>query len=236
MFIKISHNRLKNCQNVAKMLCGTPKTRHFSAFLSHFSKIIFEKRLIRQSQRCALCPGVLCRGTGGRAETRCRTGKNLKPRKMPDREACGAYPPVHCITLALGQCHYSPRSAASGRVIPVFVRDAVLGAFCLSQFTHKRTLPRNANQMKNTTKPNLFSCQRDHQGFHIRHEYPHPPSARLVLNWSGRTISSFLWRQILLSILFCHEDGKFNNHPASEVVIKWNFRAAMLPLPWLKKH
>jgi hypothetical protein len=43
MFIKISHNRLKNCQNVAEMLCGTPKTRHFSAFLSHFSKIIFEK-------------------------------------------------------------------------------------------------------------------------------------------------------------------------------------------------
>jgi len=29
------------------------------------------------------------------------------------------------------------------------------------------------------------------------------------------------------SILFCHEDGKSNDHPASEVVIKWNFRAAM---------
>jgi hypothetical protein len=43
MFIKISHNRLKKCQNVARMLCGTPKTRQFSAFLSHFSKIIFEK-------------------------------------------------------------------------------------------------------------------------------------------------------------------------------------------------
>jgi hypothetical protein len=24
--------------------------------------------------------------------------------------------------------------------------------------------------------------------------------------------------------------------PASEVVIKWNFRAALPPLPWLKKH
>ena len=34
--------------------------------------------------------------------------------------------------------------------------------------------------MKNTTKPNLFSCQREHQGLHIRHEYPHPPSARLA--------------------------------------------------------
>jgi hypothetical protein len=54
MFIKISHNRLKNCRNVAKMLCGTPKSRHFSAFLSHFSKIIFEKRLFRQFQRLAL--------------------------------------------------------------------------------------------------------------------------------------------------------------------------------------
>jgi hypothetical protein len=54
MFIKISHNRLKKCQNVARMLCGTPKTRQFSAFLSHFSKIIFEKRLIRQFQRLAL--------------------------------------------------------------------------------------------------------------------------------------------------------------------------------------
>jgi hypothetical protein len=36
MFIKISHNRLKKCQNIAEMLCGTPKTRRFSAFLSHF--------------------------------------------------------------------------------------------------------------------------------------------------------------------------------------------------------
>jgi len=43
MFKKISHNRLKKCQNIAKMLCGTPKTRCFSAFLSHFPKIIFEK-------------------------------------------------------------------------------------------------------------------------------------------------------------------------------------------------
>jgi hypothetical protein len=57
MLIKISHNRLKKCQNVAKKLCGPPKTRRFSAFLSHFSKIIFEKRLIRQSQRFALLAG-----------------------------------------------------------------------------------------------------------------------------------------------------------------------------------
>jgi hypothetical protein len=43
MFKKTSHNRLKNSQNIAEMLCGTPKTRCFSAFLSHFSKIIFGK-------------------------------------------------------------------------------------------------------------------------------------------------------------------------------------------------
>ena len=61
MFIKISHNRLKNCPNVAKMLCGTPKTRHLSAFLSHFSKIIFEERLFRQLQRYALAsPPLMC--------------------------------------------------------------------------------------------------------------------------------------------------------------------------------
>jgi hypothetical protein len=54
MFITISHNRLKNSRNVARMLCGTPKTRCFSAFLSHFSKIIFEKGLFRQFQRLAL--------------------------------------------------------------------------------------------------------------------------------------------------------------------------------------
>jgi hypothetical protein len=59
-----------------------------------------------------------------------------------------------------------------------------------------------------------------------------PP--RLESERKGRF--GFLWRQIPPSILFCHEDGKFNNHPASEVVIKWNFRAAMPPLSWLKKH
>jgi hypothetical protein len=64
MFEKISHNRLKNCQNVAKLLCGTPKTRCFSAFLSHFSKTIFEKGLIRQSQRMTL----KLRATPGRAQ------------------------------------------------------------------------------------------------------------------------------------------------------------------------
>ena len=54
MFKKISHNRLKNSQNIAKMLWRTPKTKRFSGFLSHFSKVFFERGLIRQFQRFAL--------------------------------------------------------------------------------------------------------------------------------------------------------------------------------------
>jgi hypothetical protein len=41
-----------------------------------------------------------------------------------------------------------------------------------------------SNEKYHETK--LFSCHRDHQGLHIRHEYPHPPSARLALNRSGK--------------------------------------------------
>jgi hypothetical protein len=99
MFIKISHNRLKNHQNIAEMLCGTPKTRHFSAFLSHFSKIIFEKRLIRQSQRLALCPeGVLVGGTRGRHFS----GTNFKPQKLLENAA------TPTTTPALHQTHDLP--------------------------------------------------------------------------------------------------------------------------------
>jgi hypothetical protein len=76
MLIKISHNRLKNCPNVAKMLCGTPKTGHFSASLSHFSKIIFEKRLIRQFQRFVLL-------ALGREWTLFGSRENSKPEKCP---------------------------------------------------------------------------------------------------------------------------------------------------------
>src|SRR3954469_339153 len=47
----------------------------------------------------------------------------LDAKRAARREA--AVPSVQCITRALGQCHYSPRSAASGRVIPVLLRDAL---------------------------------------------------------------------------------------------------------------
>jgi hypothetical protein len=43
--------------------------------------------------------------------------------------------------------------------------NALLGAFCLSQFTHKRTLPKNVNQMKNTTKPNSFLARETISGY-----------------------------------------------------------------------
>jgi hypothetical protein len=45
----------------------------------------------------------------------------------------------------------------------------------------------------------LFSCQRDHQGLHIRHEYPHSPSAHLALNRSGKdNFKSFFGDKLLL--------------------------------------
>jgi hypothetical protein len=55
------------------------------------------------------------------------------------------------------------RREASPRVL--FPSGAVFGAFCLSQFTHKRTLPKNANQMKNTTKPNSFLARETIRGY-----------------------------------------------------------------------
>lgn len=91
MFIKISHNRPKNRQSVAQMLCGTPKTRCFSAFLSHFSKIIFEKRLIRQFQRLALP------AWGGRVDSP-RNGIPPKPRK----HSKNAWP-THCQHVVLAR-------------------------------------------------------------------------------------------------------------------------------------
>jgi len=59
------------------------------------------------------------------------------------------------------------------------------GAFCLSQFTHKRTLPKNANQMKNTTKPNSFLARETIRGYTFDTNI-HTPSARLALNRSGK--------------------------------------------------
>jgi hypothetical protein len=65
---------------IAKMLpkCGAEdKTRRFSVFLSHFSKIIFEKGLIRQFQRFAL--SALGRGRRSRPTGKMpRRGKLLR--------------------------------------------------------------------------------------------------------------------------------------------------------------
>jgi hypothetical protein len=64
-------------------------------------------------------------------------------------------------------------------------QGAVLGAFCLLQFTHKRTLPKNANQMKNTTKPNSFLARETIRGYTFDTNI-NPLSARLALNRSGK--------------------------------------------------
>jgi hypothetical protein len=53
LFEKTSQKSPTLGSKIAKMLCGTPKTRRFSAFLSPFSKIIFEKGLFRPFQRFA---------------------------------------------------------------------------------------------------------------------------------------------------------------------------------------
>ena len=56
----------KKGQNISDLLCGTPKSRGFSAFPSHCSKIIFERGLFRQFQRFAFAEHPACcpRGTG----------------------------------------------------------------------------------------------------------------------------------------------------------------------------
>ena len=122
---------------------------------------------------------------GGWTETRCRTGKNLKPRNMPD-------------------CPQGVRRIPSFMTPAYLAGDsmhAVLGAFGPSQFSHKRTLPKNANRIKNTTKPNSFLARETIRGytFDTNIHIPLPPA----LPCTGA---------------------------------EWNFRAAMPPLPWLKKH
>jgi len=71
---------------------------------------------------------------------------------------------------------HSKRISAGAPQRPV---HAVLGAFCLSQFTHKRTLPKNANQMKNTTKPNSFLARETIRGytFDTNIHTPLPPAS-----------------------------------------------------------
>ena len=112
------------------------------AMLNHWSNFI----LLQPAQRYVLV-------AGGWAETRCRTGKNLTPRKMPENAA------------------HTHLSTALREASP---QGAVLGAFCLSQFTHKRTLPKNANQMKNTTKPNSFLARETIRGYTFDTNI-HPP-------------------------------------------------------------
>src|SRR3990172_1384291 len=72
-----------------------------------------------------------------------------------------------------------PEKCLKMRQNPTRQGHAVLGAFCLSQFTHKRTLPKNANQMKNTTKPNSFLARETIRGytFDTNIHTPLPPAS-----------------------------------------------------------
>ena len=104
------------------------------------------------------------------AWTRHRNGTNSTPRKMPET-AQNPQRPVH-----VEDCRNS--DVRSG---------AVLGAFCLSQFTHKLTLPRNSDQIKNTTKPNSFLARETIRGytFDTKIHAPFRPP-RLEPEWKGR--------------------------------------------------
>jgi hypothetical protein len=82
--------------------------------------------------------------------------------------------------LAFG--HAFPKDGSP--TIPTVVLGLCLGAFCLSQFTHKRTLIKNANQMKITTQPNSFLARETLRGYTFGTNMS--PSARLALNRSGK--------------------------------------------------
>jgi hypothetical protein len=59
MFKKISHNRLKNSQNIAKMLCGTPKNQmFFSVSLPLFKNNFWKVTYSTVSTVCVTCVWV----------------------------------------------------------------------------------------------------------------------------------------------------------------------------------
>ena len=77
-----------------------------------------------------------------------------------------------------------------------------------------------SNEKYHETK--LFSCQRDHQGLHIRQEYPHPPSARLALNRSGKDD----FKYSLAANSFVTDSPK---HPLSIYYLSCSLNPTMMP-------
>ena len=117
LLIKISHHRPRNSQNIAKMWYGTPKTRRFSAFLSHFSKIIFEKRLIRQFQRWVLA------AAGGK---KLENGKQPKLRTISKKRAESQPPGLDfhfiCVHQSMTRPHVPRRSCSQFWELGIFKR------------------------------------------------------------------------------------------------------------------
>jgi hypothetical protein len=122
------------CLKIAKMLCGTPKTRHFSAFLSHFSKIIFEKRLIRQSQLLALpIWGRMrqCHFAGTNHESRSLPETAMQPKTVAAR-CVGRFLSCRATVLDINYGVWSHHfTCARGRrsIMPGY--RVALGSFCL---------------------------------------------------------------------------------------------------------
>ena len=85
------------------MLCGRPKTNRFSAFLSHLSKIIFERWLFQQFQR--ICAKVLAedRPRAERAESRTTARGRVSTYSTTRRGCCPgatweqAHPDAFCL-------------------------------------------------------------------------------------------------------------------------------------------
>jgi hypothetical protein len=91
--------------------------------------------------------------------------------------------------------------------------------------------------MKNTTKPNSLLARETIRGYTVDTNI-HPPfrPPRLEPERKGRF-------QVFFSDKFCYQfyfvmkmENLITTPQATWLLIKWNFRAAMPPLPWLKKH
>jgi len=91
-----------------------------------------------------------------------------------------------------------------------------------------------SNEKYHETK--LFSCQIDHQGLHIRHEYPRPfRPPRLEPERKGR-FQVFFGGNFCYQFYFVMKMENLINTLQAKWLLRWNFHAAMPPLPWLKKH
>ena len=123
---------------------------------------------------------------GGWAETRCRTGKNLTPRKMPENT-------VHTHLHDPGVLCWGPLHVADP------ARRGCVGCFLPFAIYAQTDSPQECQSNEKYHETKLFSCQRDHPALNIRHEYPHPFSPpRLEPERKGRF-------QVFFGGKFCYQ-------------------------------